>query len=68
MGLKTRENPDTGLLEVFNGEQWVDFEAYRERQIADAYDNSIRFLRDRLGEDYATDEARNTAPPSGESR
>jgi len=56
MGLKTRENPETGKLEVFNGTEWVDFMAYRTRQISDAYDNSIRFLRDRLGEDYATEE------------
>lgn len=65
MGLKTRENPETGQLEVFNGEQWVDFVTYRERQIADAYDNSIRFLRDRLGEDFPTEDAGGAAPPSG---
>lgn len=57
MALSTRENTETGRIEVFVNEQWVDFEAYREKQIADAYDNSVKFLRERLGEDYAKDES-----------
>jgi len=53
MALKTRQNPETGVLEVFVNEQWVGFAEYRQRQIAEAYENSIKFLRDRLGEDFA---------------
>lgn len=53
MSLKTRENPETGVLEVFYRERWVAFEDYRGEQIDSAYQNSIRFLRDRLGEDSA---------------
>jgi hypothetical protein len=53
MSLKTRENPETGALEVFVNEQWVRFDEYRQRQIAEAYEKSIQFLRDRLGEDFA---------------
>jgi len=53
MGLKTRQNPETGELEVLVGENWVEFEEYRKRQIDDAYQNSIKFLRDRLGEESA---------------
>jgi hypothetical protein len=53
MALQTRRNPETGALEVlFNGE-WTPFEDYRKRQIDEAYQNSIKFLRDRLGEDEA---------------
>lgn len=52
MSLKTRQNPETGVLEVLVNEQWVRFEEYRQRQIAEAYDKSIKFLRDRLGEDF----------------
>jgi hypothetical protein len=52
MSLKTRQNPETGVLEVFVNEQWVRFDEYRQRQIAEAYDKSIQFLRDRLGEDF----------------
>ena len=57
MGMLTRENPETGRLEVLQGDDWVDFEAYRQQQIAEAYDNSIRFLRERLGEDFSAAES-----------
>ncbi|MDX2034799.1 MAG: hypothetical protein SF339_29260 [Blastocatellia bacterium] len=53
MALQTRENPETGALEVFVKEEWVRFEEYRKAQIDEAYQNSIRFLRERLGEDAA---------------
>jgi hypothetical protein len=53
MALQTRQNPDTGELEVMVGYEWTPFEEYRRRQIDDAYQNSIKFLRDRLGEDEA---------------
>lgn len=53
MALQTRENPETGALEVFVNEEWVRFEEYRKAQIDEAYQNSIRFLRERLGEDAA---------------
>jgi hypothetical protein len=53
MSLQTRQNPDTGALEVLVNEEWTPFEDYRKRQIDEAYQNSIRFLRDRLGEDEA---------------
>lgn len=56
MGLKTRENPETGALEVFVDEGWVRFEDYRREQIDRAYDNSIKFLRDRLGEEFVDKE------------
>jgi len=57
MALKTRQNPQTGILEVFVNEEWVCFEDYRKRQIDEAYQNSIKFLRDRLGEDTANEMA-----------
>ncbi|MBO0797567.1 MAG: hypothetical protein J2P31_01985 [Blastocatellia bacterium] len=53
MSLKTRQNPDNGILEVFVNGEWVKFEDYRKQQIEEAYQNSIKFLRDRLGEDAA---------------
>jgi hypothetical protein len=53
MSLQTRQNPDTGALEVLVNEEWTPFEDYRKRQIDEAYQNSIKFLRDRLGEDEA---------------
>ncbi|HEX4950228.1 MAG TPA: hypothetical protein VFZ34_26410 [Blastocatellia bacterium] len=53
MGLLTRQNPDTDALEVFVNEQWVPFQEYRDKQIADAYEKSVVFLRERLGEDEA---------------
>jgi hypothetical protein len=51
MSLQTRQNPNTGALEVLVNGEWTAFEDYRKRQIDEAYQNSIRFLRDRLGED-----------------
>jgi hypothetical protein len=54
MSLKTRKNPDNGILEVLVNGEWVKFVEYRRRQIDEAYRNSIKFLRDRLGEDSAT--------------
>ncbi len=53
MALPTRENPDNGQLEVFVNEQWVRFDEYRRQQIDDAYQTSVEFLRERLGEDQA---------------
>ncbi|HEX5080630.1 MAG TPA: hypothetical protein VFY40_01195 [Blastocatellia bacterium] len=63
MSLQTRQNPDTGALEVLVNDEWTPFEAYRKRQIDDAYQSSIKFLRDRLGED----EARKLEEPSNGS-
>ncbi len=56
MALPTRQNLDTDELEVFVNEQWVLFQEYRDKQIADAYDKSVAFLRERLGEDEAAQE------------
>lgn len=56
MSLKTRQNPETGALEVFVNDEWVRFDEYRQRQIAEAYDKSIQFLRDRLGEDFEAED------------
>ena len=53
MALKTRLNPENGDLEEQVGHDWVLFEEYRKRQIDVAYQNSVRFLRDRLGEEDA---------------
>jgi hypothetical protein len=53
MALPTRKNPETGVLEVLFDNEWVLFETYRKQQIDEAYQNSIRFLRERLGEDSA---------------
>jgi len=53
MSLQTRQNPESGILEVLVNEEWVCFEDYRKLQIDEAYQNSIQFLRDRLGEDAA---------------
>jgi hypothetical protein len=53
MSLNTRQNPDTGVLEVYVNGEWVNFEEYRKHQVDEAYRNSIKFLRDRLGEDEA---------------
>lgn len=61
MAMNTRQNPETGELEVQVGDEWVLFEDYRKKQIDDAYQNSIRFLRERLGEDSAN-EARKSDP------
>lgn len=64
MSLKTRENPKTGVLEVLVKGTWVRFDEYRRAQIDEAYLNSIRFLRDRLGEEMADDEEN----PSSETK
>lgn len=56
MSLLTRQNPDTDELEVLVNEQWLPFTAYREKQIADAYDKSVQFLRERLDEETADKE------------
>jgi hypothetical protein len=56
MALQTRQNPETGHLEVFVREEWVRFEDYRKRQIDDAYQSSIKILRDRLEDDDAARE------------
>ncbi len=53
MSLLTRENPETTELEVFVNDEWVSFNTYRTQQIDEAYDKSVKFLRERLGEDYA---------------
>lgn len=53
MALPTRQNPDNGNLEVLIQGEWVLFEQYRKQQIDDAYQTSVKFLRDRLGEDHA---------------
>lgn len=66
MALQTRQNPETGVLEVLIDEEWVLFEDYRKRQIETAYQNSIKFLRERLGEDAAkevTEKADETKTP-----
>ena len=53
MALQTRQNPVSGILEVLVEDQWMRFEDYRREQIERAYENSIKFLRDRLGESEA---------------
>lgn len=58
MALPTRQNPETGILEVLINDQWLKFDDYRQRQIDEAYQNSIKFLRERLGEDAARELAR----------
>ena len=63
MALQTRQNPDTDELEVMVRGEWTPFEEYRKQQIDEAYQNSIKFLRDRLGED----EARKLEPQSNET-
>jgi len=56
MALKTRQNPETGVIEVLVNDQWVRFDDYRKSQIDLAYQNSIKFLRERLGEDAINDQ------------
>lgn len=56
MALHTRQNPATDELEVLVNEQWLPFTEYREKQIADAYDKSVKFLRERLNEDELSQE------------
>jgi hypothetical protein len=58
MALPTRQNPSTGVLEVLVKDEWVRFDDYRKQQIDEAYQNSVRFLRERLGEDAAREMAR----------
>jgi hypothetical protein len=53
MALPTRQNPESGALEVFYNHEWVCFEEYRVRQIDEAYQKSVNFLRKRLGEEQA---------------
>ena len=53
MALPTRENPENGQLEVLVNDAWVRFDEYRTKQIDDAYQTSVQFLRERLGEDQA---------------
>jgi hypothetical protein len=53
MALETRQNPESGVLEVLVDGEWVRFEDYRRVQIDEAYLNSIKFLRERLGESEA---------------
>ncbi len=53
MALETRQNPDSGVLEVMVHGEWVKFDEYRRVQIEEAYQNSIKFLRERLGESEA---------------
>ena len=53
MALKTRQNPETGILEVLVKNEWIRFDDYRREQIGSAYLNSIRFLRERLGEEIS---------------
>ena len=62
MALPTRQNPETGKLEVFVEDEWVLFEQYRKSQIEAAYQTSVQFLRERLGEENAqpTDSAEST--------
>jgi hypothetical protein len=68
MSLKTRQNPDTDALEVLVNDEWVNFEDFRKRQIDEAYKNSIKFLRDRLGEDEANELTEKTDEANNESR
>lgn len=59
MALQTRQNPASGILEVLVDGEWIRFEDYRRVQIDQAYENSIRFLRERLGESEAQAMTRN---------
>lgn len=62
MALPTRQNPDNGNLEVLVQGEWVLFELYRKQQIDDAYQTSVQFLRERLGEDHARKMEETTEP------
>lgn len=53
MALQTRQDPETGEIEVLVNDVWVRFDEHRRKQIDDAYQTSVKFLRDRLGEDAA---------------
>jgi hypothetical protein len=68
MSLKTRQNPDTDALEVLVNGEWVNFEEFRKRQVDEAYKNSIKFLRDRLGEDAANELTQKSDETNYESR
>lgn len=59
MSLPTRQNEETGAIEVLVNDEWVKFEDHRKKQIDDAYQSSVRFLRERLGEDDAKKPAQN---------
>lgn len=61
MPLRTRQNPETGITEVLVNNDWVEFESHRKKQIDDAYQTSVNFLRERLGEDSAQQITRNSA-------
>lgn len=61
MSLRTRQNPETGIIEVLVNDDWVEFESFRKKQIDDAYQSSVNFLRERLGEDSARQMAQNSA-------
>lgn len=61
MPLRTRQNPETGIIEVLVNNDWVEFESHRKTQIDDAYQNSVNFLRERLGEDSAQQVIQNSA-------
>jgi hypothetical protein len=58
MALRTRQNPQSGQIEVLVNDEWVRFDDYRKEQIDQAYLNSIKFLRERLGEEAVNDEKR----------
>jgi hypothetical protein len=60
MPFQTRQNPDTGVIEVLVNGDWVKFDEHRRKQIDDAYQTSVRFLRDRLGEDAANQITKNS--------
>lgn len=64
MALRTRENPNTGIIEVFVNDEWIDFDSYRKKQVDDAYQTSVKFLRDRLGEDSTEQLARTSTGDS----
>ena len=61
MPLRTRQNPETGIIEVLINDDWIEFESHRKKQIDDAYQTSVNFLRERLGEDSAQQITRNSA-------
>ncbi|HMX25742.1 MAG TPA: hypothetical protein PLD20_26975 [Blastocatellia bacterium] len=67
MSLQTRMNSGTGEIEVLVNDQWVRFEDYRKKQIDDAYQSSVRFLRERLGEDDAKKLAQSFPTENAES-
>lgn len=66
MPLLTRQNPDTGDTEVLVNDDWVKFDEHRRKQIDDAYQTSVKFLRDRLGEDAANQISKNSDEASSE--